>query len=222
MNAADTSASSAIAACTPLTVVSRSSTTAEIDTFISDVSTTSTNIAIASSRPRRPGFAIRSALGEPGLRVRELAHTEAAGLAREQERQPAQRRPDPVLVADHGDPLERRRVARAEAGVRGHGVALDLVALGSQQVEQSNLLAVGDLVAEHGFDRVLPVVVLDLADRFEADRSHGHVAHASEHRAHTISDAGSGGNAAGLSPMGMLPPPAGVFDLRSLTIQRLP
>ena len=48
MNAAETSASRAIADCTPLTVVSRSSTTAEIDTFISDVSTTSTNIAIAS------------------------------------------------------------------------------------------------------------------------------------------------------------------------------
>ena len=48
MNAADTNASSAIAACTLLTVVSRSLTTDEIDTFISEVSTTSTNIAIAS------------------------------------------------------------------------------------------------------------------------------------------------------------------------------
>jgi hypothetical protein len=48
MNAADTSASSAIADCTPLTVVPRSCTTAEIETFMSDVSTTSTNIAIAS------------------------------------------------------------------------------------------------------------------------------------------------------------------------------
>ena len=48
MNAAETSASSAIADCTPLAVVSRSCTTAEIETFISDVSTTSTNIAIAS------------------------------------------------------------------------------------------------------------------------------------------------------------------------------
>jgi hypothetical protein len=47
MNAADTSASSAIADCTPLAVVSRSCKTAEIDTFISDVSKTSTNIAIA-------------------------------------------------------------------------------------------------------------------------------------------------------------------------------
>ena len=53
MNAAETSASSAIADCTPLAVVSRSLTTAEIDTFISDVSTTSTNIAIASSSDRR-------------------------------------------------------------------------------------------------------------------------------------------------------------------------
>ncbi len=50
MNAADTSASSAIADWTPLTVVPRSRTTAEIDTFISEVSTTRTNIAIASSR----------------------------------------------------------------------------------------------------------------------------------------------------------------------------
>jgi long-subunit fatty acid transport protein len=47
MNAAETSASRAIADWTPLTVVSRSRTTAEIDTFISDVSTTSTNMAIA-------------------------------------------------------------------------------------------------------------------------------------------------------------------------------
>src|SRR3954463_12724454 len=54
MKAADTSASSAIAPCTLLTVVSRSSTTLEIDTFMSEVSTTSTNIAIANSRARRP------------------------------------------------------------------------------------------------------------------------------------------------------------------------
>ena len=49
MNAAETSASSAMADCTPLAVVSRSVMTAEIDTFISDVSTTRTNIAAASS-----------------------------------------------------------------------------------------------------------------------------------------------------------------------------
>ena len=48
MNAAETSASSAIADWMALTVVPRSSTTAEIDTFMIDVSTTSTNIAIAS------------------------------------------------------------------------------------------------------------------------------------------------------------------------------
>jgi hypothetical protein len=50
MNAADTNASRAIADCTPLTVVPMSFTTAEIDTFMIDVSTTSTNIAIASSK----------------------------------------------------------------------------------------------------------------------------------------------------------------------------
>jgi len=48
MKAAETSASRAIADCTPLTVVSRSLTTEEMETFISDVSTTSTNIAAAS------------------------------------------------------------------------------------------------------------------------------------------------------------------------------
>src|SRR6476646_4355118 len=48
MNAAETSASRAIADWTPLAVVSRSLITAEIDTFMSDVSTTSTNIAMAS------------------------------------------------------------------------------------------------------------------------------------------------------------------------------
>ena len=53
MNAAETRASRAIADWTPLTVVPRSSTTAEIDTFMSDVSTTSTNIAIASRTARR-------------------------------------------------------------------------------------------------------------------------------------------------------------------------
>src|SRR3954447_22348396 len=53
MNAAETSASRAIAPWTSLTVVSRSSTTLEIDTFIRDVSTTSTNIAAASSSASR-------------------------------------------------------------------------------------------------------------------------------------------------------------------------
>jgi hypothetical protein len=53
MKAADTNASSAIADCTPLTVVLRSLTTAEIETFINEVSTTSTNIAIASRRASR-------------------------------------------------------------------------------------------------------------------------------------------------------------------------
>ena len=53
MNAADTSASSAIADWTLVTVVSRSSTTAEMDTFISDVSTTRMNMAIASRMASR-------------------------------------------------------------------------------------------------------------------------------------------------------------------------
>src|ERR1700742_41891 len=72
MNAADTSASSAIADCTPLTVVWGSSTTAEIDTFISDVSTTSTNIAIDSRMASRLGPA-RSVMGS-GARAGGALH----------------------------------------------------------------------------------------------------------------------------------------------------
>ena len=53
MKAADTSASIATAAWTPLTVVSRSRTTAEIETFMNDVSMTNTNIAAASRIARR-------------------------------------------------------------------------------------------------------------------------------------------------------------------------
>src|SRR5688572_18797131 len=53
MKAADTRASIATADWTPLTVVSRSSTTAEIETFMNDVSMTKTNIAIARRMPRR-------------------------------------------------------------------------------------------------------------------------------------------------------------------------
>src|SRR5829696_2960921 len=73
MNAADTSASSAIADWTPLTVVSRSRTTAEIDTFISDVSTTRTNIAVASRNASRGVGAAFSgmAVGGAGLRLLE-------------------------------------------------------------------------------------------------------------------------------------------------------
>ena len=65
MKAAETSASSAIADWTPLTVVSRSLTTAEIDTFINDVSTTRTNIAIANRMPRRRSLGPNSAEASP-------------------------------------------------------------------------------------------------------------------------------------------------------------
>src|SRR4051794_31646663 len=79
MKAADTNASSAIADCTPLTLASRSLTTDEIETFISDVSTTSTNMAIASSNGRRlarlpasMSAAFTSDPQQPGLGAGEL------------------------------------------------------------------------------------------------------------------------------------------------------
>src|SRR3954454_22957176 len=95
MNAAETRASSAIALWTELTVVSRSLTTDAIDTFINDVSTTSTNIAAANTtesralpaflggssmtRLRSPGGATRGRVSEhvpsaPSIAVRPPQH----------------------------------------------------------------------------------------------------------------------------------------------------
>src|SRR4029453_6082551 len=93
MNAAETSASSAIADWTPLAVVSRSWTTAEIETFISDVSTTSTNIAIAGRIARRwlpfdspapPGILPSTATpAEPGAFRTKAHHPKRTTLQRE-------------------------------------------------------------------------------------------------------------------------------------------
>ena len=77
MNAAETSASSAIADCTPLTVVPRSLTTAEIDTFIIDVSITSTNIAIASKMASR-----RLPVASSGILVLAAASIRCAPITR--------------------------------------------------------------------------------------------------------------------------------------------
>src|SRR4051812_6232206 len=74
MKAAETSASTATAAWTPLTVVSRSRTTAEIETFIRDVSTTKTNIAIANSRlRRRPCLAVSDTPSSSGGAARSTS-----------------------------------------------------------------------------------------------------------------------------------------------------
>ena len=70
MKAADTRASSAIADWMALTSMPRSSTTAEIETFMIDVSTTSTNIAIAS----RIGSASTGRRGRWGLCLHRGGH----------------------------------------------------------------------------------------------------------------------------------------------------
>src|SRR3954453_21561060 len=224
MNAADTRASSAMAPCTLLTVVSRSSTTFAIDTFISDVSTTSTNIAIARSTARRcppapqsvfsaPFRAVRAdgwraspragssasvtavsvrVGGQPRLGRLELSGPEALGLPGHEERQHAQRGRQPVLVADHGDAVERRCVTRAELEVRLHGVVVD-VARG--QVEQPQLPSGGDLAAEDRFDGVLPVVVVDVPDRLEPEGPGRHVRDGAQHRDGLLSVDGDARNA---------------------------
>src|SRR2546429_470422 len=101
--------------------------------------------------------------GHPGLRLREVADPETLDLTGHQERQRAQRRAYPVLVADHGHAIKRRRVPRPETRVRLHGIALDLACLRAHHVEQAHLASFGDLLAKQRLDRVLPVIVLDLA-----------------------------------------------------------
>src|SRR3954453_15015028 len=115
MNAADTSASSAIADCTPLTVVSRSRTTAEIDTFISDVSTTRTNIAMASRiASREVGAAWGSGMGVLEPSQRELVRR----------RPPVGAHPGvQAAILEVGD-LHRPREAPGTAG--GAGDQLDM------------------------------------------------------------------------------------------------
>ena len=72
MNAAETSASSAMADWMLLTVVSRSRATAVIDTFMIDVSTTRTNIAIANSSESRGLPVAASMASGPGSDMRYL------------------------------------------------------------------------------------------------------------------------------------------------------
>ena len=69
----------------------------------------------------------------------------------------------------------------AELRVGLHRIALDVARLRPDHVEQPHLAPVGDLVAEDRFDGVLPVVVLDLADRLEAEGPGRHVRHLAQH-----------------------------------------
>src|SRR4051794_35012085 len=135
MNAADTNASNATAACTPLAVVSRSRTTAEIDTFINEVSMTNTNIAIESSRPRRgvpdPGDEDTGAVsptdrrhhlnGAAPRRQRPVSTTSAPDVSEQASRPPAWR-PSAVAFARQERParttprLGRLRAVRGACG----------------------------------------------------------------------------------------------------------
>src|SRR5205085_8600179 len=98
-----------------------------------------------------------------------------------QERERPHRGPHPVLVADHRHALDRRRVPRPEPEVGAHRVVVDLARVRPEQVQQPHLVAVRDLGAQHRLDRLLPVVVVDLADRLEPDRPAGHVRQPFEH-----------------------------------------
>src|SRR5580765_378126 len=155
MNAAETSASSAIADCTPLAVVSRSCTTAEIETFISDVSTTSTNIAIA----RRTASSV-SPLGSSGTAVAASAVT-SPDVVRHLVDADRDREDQRVVLA--GLDLDAVGVPHAEPLLRHlrHLVAaaLDLVLVVDDVALRLHVLAVLDVdreaVTQRGDERLL-------------------------------------------------------------------
>ena len=60
-------------------------------------------------------------------------------------------------------------------------VALDLAGGGAEHVHEPDLASAGDLMTQQRLDHPLPVVVLDLADRLEAERAGRHVRHTSQH-----------------------------------------
>jgi hypothetical protein len=216
----------------------------EIDTFINDVSTTRTNIAAASTSDKRVFLAIRSSsvchvpsgtrlhkpaagrAGHDGASTPSTSHVLGSGqvaygeppcASRHQERQCPQRRLDPRLVGHHGNPLEVLGVTGAEAGVGLHGVGLDVVGARPEEVEEPHLAPRGEFTAQHGFDHVLLVVVIHLADRLEADGSGRHVGHPPQHavlrsfgsRVHMASPGREGDARAmtdrGHHPLGMMP-----------------
>src|SRR5262249_12356051 len=104
-------------------------------------------------------------LREPRLGRGQVVDREGPGLAGEKERERPQRGPHPVLVADDRDALERGGVAGAKSGVGGHRIPLDLTRLGAEEVEEPDLLTARHLAAQDRLHRLLPIVVLDLADR---------------------------------------------------------
>src|SRR4029079_4166423 len=126
MNAAETRASRAMADCTPLTVNPSSFTIAEIDTFMIDVSTTRTNIAIASriatrellpvSSPVSSGATVctASVIGLPWASARDAIQGTVT------ERRDADDRPDGPLRLSQEDRHARHRHPRPDPGrVRG-------------------------------------------------------------------------------------------------------
>src|SRR6185503_3488583 len=135
MNAAETSASSAIADCTPLTVVPRSCTTAEIETFISEVSTTSTNIAIASRIASRVSPDDSSAGGE-------VVASSAIGRHHARRRHEVQGRETVVVAGSRWAPSEAVREAVTMALYVGVVLAAEFVAVEEHAVDEPSTVAV--------------------------------------------------------------------------------
>lgn len=73
------------------------------------------------------------------------------------------------MVGDQRDPLPLAEVMETHLGVIPHGVGVGPLEVVPQHVEHSHLVVLLENPLDRGKNDVLVVVVLDLADRFDAE-----------------------------------------------------
>ena len=172
MNAAETRASSAIALWTELTVVSRSLTTAAIDTFISDVSTTRTNMAAASTTESRelPSFGETSTVASPvTTRLQRCARERSRDLEPAWCRSPWRTQAFPRKYAHASRPAPRSPRARAR-GRHSARTALNVGLHARAEIGEPSCSTPRRRLLRGGDRRVLPTAVPGLSHRVATGR----------------------------------------------------
>src|SRR6476659_10071332 len=187
MNAAETSASSAIADWTPLTVVPRSFTTAAIETFINDVSTTSTNIAAArriasrglAAGSSRTGVVAPSDIGSimpdrtgPRRTVLPAPRRSPSRVRVDRSHCVVRASGGPVYLDRHPAGADHRRSDQLERRVRA-GVGEQPRALADDHGEGEQVDLVDEVVVEEPPELCAAAVHLQLASRRRLQRADG-------------------------------------------------
>ena len=87
----------------------------------------------------------------------------------------------PARIGDDGYPLERRGVPSTELEVLPHRLALVLVELAAEDIDQPDVPVLGDGRVDRRSNDVLVVLLLHVVDRLEAEYSSGHVTQQTDH-----------------------------------------